>query len=181
MRNQSLVGSVTAASRFEDTRKVLGERLSNVVHSIVHINDEIAEKARLFSSLRQYSMLSASMHTCAVAAATATATELLEPTPGLMALSSLFLGGGACYMIGTSRVEKQYQQQWSNCAQQLDDALDNICKKELLRVHRRILDGVGPYIRFVETEQERIDHLRGQCEGVSSAARNLRNRISKIE
>jgi hypothetical protein len=180
MKNQSLVGSVTAASRFEDTRKVLGERLSTVVHNTVHADDETVEKERLFTSLRQSAMISASLQTGALGSAMAVATQLLEPMPGCMALSSLVLGGGACYMVGTARIGKNYQEQWSNRAQQLDDALDAICTKELHRVNRRILDGVSPYIRFVESEQERIDQLREHCEGVSSAARNLRNRISKL-
>jgi hypothetical protein len=40
IKNQSLVGSVTAASRFEDTRKLLGDRLSTVVRDILQSNEE---------------------------------------------------------------------------------------------------------------------------------------------
>jgi hypothetical protein len=183
MKNQSLVGSVTAASRFEDTRKLLGDRLSTAVRDILQSNDEQherLEKERLFRSLRQTALLSASLQTGALGSAMAVATQVLEPLPGLALISSLVLGGGACYTVGTSRIGTHYQQQWSHRADRLDNALDAICTKELERVNRRILDGVAPYTRFVESEQERIDRLREQCDGVFSAARNLRNRISKL-
>jgi hypothetical protein len=98
MKNQSLVGSVTAASRFEDTRKLLGDRLSTAVRDILQSNDERLEKERLFRSLRQTAFISASLQTGALGSAMAVATQLLEPVPGLAVLSSLVLGRGAPVM-----------------------------------------------------------------------------------
>jgi hypothetical protein len=180
MKNQSLVGSVTAASRFEDTRKSLEDRLSRAVRDTLQSNDETVEKERLFRSLRTTAMISASLQTSALGSAMAVATQMLEPMPGLMAASSLVLGGGAWYLAGTSRIGKKYQNKWSDRAESLDNALEAISTRELDRVNRRILDGVAPYTRFVESEEERIDQLQEQCEGVCLAARNLRNRIGKL-
>ena len=44
VKNQSLVGSVSAASRFEDTRKVLQDQLSGAVKMHVVERDEKNEK-----------------------------------------------------------------------------------------------------------------------------------------
>ena len=52
MKNKSLVGSVTAASRFEDTRKALRERLSSVVlDALQKGSDESIEKEKLFKKM----------------------------------------------------------------------------------------------------------------------------------
>lgn len=180
MKNQSLVGSVTAASRFEDTRKNLAERLSTVVENVLKPDHDSMDEERLFHSLKQTAFLSASLQTGALCSAVSTYWQLLDPTTGLVALVAMAGGGGASYVMGTSRIAQQYQQQWQQRADRLEHALAAISEKELDRVNRRILDGVAPYTRYVESEQERLECLQEQCERIGSAARTLRNRISKL-
>jgi hypothetical protein len=180
MKNQSLVGSVTAASRFEDTRQVLFERLSEAVKTSLD-GDEMIERQRLLDSLRQTALISATLQTGALGLALATAAQLVDPLTGLSVASALAMGGGAWFVSGTSRIRTIYEKDWNTRAKKLDAALEAICQKELDRVNRRILDGVAPYTRFVETEKDRIGQLGERCEGVTSAARNLRNRIGKLQ
>lgn len=180
MKNRSLVGSVTAASRFEDTRKNLAERLSTVVESVLKADHDHIDKDRLFHSLRQTALLSSSLQVGALCSGLSIYFQMLDPLTGWIALSVLAGGGGAAYLMGTKRVAQQYQQQWQQRAGRLEYALAAISDKELDRVNRRILDGVAPYTRYVESEQQRIDYLQEQCERIGSAARTLRNRISKL-
>jgi hypothetical protein len=42
------------------------------------------------------------------------------------------------------------------------------------------MDGITPYTLFVEAEQERLQQLTDQCEGLTATARQLRNRIADI-
>jgi hypothetical protein len=180
MKNRSLVGSVTAASRFEDTRKNLVDRLSTVVDQILKPDSDHLDTDRLFHSLKQTAIASSALQLGAVGSGLLMSLQVLDPITGWISLSTLAAGGGATYLIGTSKISRQYQQQWSQRAQRLDQALEAISDKELDRVNRRILDGVAPYTRYVENEQQRIDYLQEQCERVGSAARNLRNRINKL-
>jgi hypothetical protein len=181
MKNQSLIGSVTATSRFENTRKTLGNLMSEAVQSTLEgTHNDTKEQYRLFLSLRQLAMASAVMHTGWIGTGAVSIAELLDPMIGLAMTSGLFLGGNAFYFVGTSRLSKTYRGQWTNRAQLLSAALDAIYSKELDKVNRRIFDGVAPYTRFVESEQGRIDQLRDDCEGVATAARSLRNKIGKL-
>lgn len=180
MINRSLVGSVTAASRFEDTRKNLGERLSTVVESVLKPESDHVHKERLFQSLKQIAVLSGSFQVGAISTGLGMYLQILDPFSGWIGLILLAGGGGVSYFIGTSRIVQQYEQQWNQRAERLEQALGAISDKELDRVNRRILDGVAPYTRYVENEVQRLDDLQEQCERIGSAARILRNRISKL-
>jgi hypothetical protein len=181
MKNQSLVGSVTAASRFEDTRKNLFDRLSTVVESILKANHDHLDKGQLFRDLKQLAILSSSLQIGALGSGLSVYFNLLDPMMGWTTMFLLAGGGGATHIMGTSHISQKYQQQWQQRADRLEHALASISDKELSRVNRRILDGVAPYTRFVESEQQRIEYLQEQCERIGSAARTLRNRISKLK
>lgn len=180
MKNQSLVGKVTAASRFEDTRKNLIERLSTAVDNTLRTNEEEKEKEEVFATLRATAAFSAGLQMGALISALAISFNILEPVPGLIVASCLALGSGTSYFLGTSRVAQTYDAKWVDRARYLDAALVTICDNEVERVSRRIMDGVGPYTRFVESEEDRIATLRDRCEGLAAAAQNLRNRIGRL-
>jgi hypothetical protein len=180
MKNQSLVGSVTAASRFEDTRKSLVDRLSTVVESIVKVDQDDIDQRRLFHDLKQLAIISSSLQIGALCSGLSIYWNVLDPMMGWMVLLVLAGGSGGSYMMGTSHIAQRYQQQWQERADRFDHALTLISDKELDRVNRRILDGVAPYTRYVESEQQRMELLQEQCERIGSAARTLRNRIRKL-
>ncbi|CAJ1935904.1 unnamed protein product [Cylindrotheca closterium] len=192
MKNQSLIGSVTATSRFEDTRKHLGKLMAEAVQSTLQGRHAAGggrldknknaneERDSLYASIQQLAMASAALQTGGVMTGLVTLGEFLDPFTGIALSSSLVLGGSACYVVGTSRLAKGYQEDWDNRAQRLGNSLDGIFTKELDKVNRRIMDGVAPYTRFVESEQERIDKLRDECDGLATAARSLRNRVFKL-
>ena len=176
-----MVGSVSAASRFEDTRRNLEENLSNVVERILKDDDnEERDKIRLFASLQQLGFVFSSMQAGAICSGLGAYFQLLDTMSGFVGFS-IFTGvGGAVYVAGTSRARTQFQQTWNQRAERMQSALEHISEKELERVNRRILEGVAPYTRYVESEKERIANLLEQCERIVSAGRTLRNRISKL-
>lgn len=181
LKNRSLVGSVTAASRFEDTRKNLEDKLTTVVENILKHDDDVAlDKARLFTSLQQIGIAFSTLQVGALCSGLCTYFQLLDPATGWIGLLAFAGGGGVTYVLGTSRTTREFQQTWNQRAERLESALAIISDKELDRVNRRILDGVAPYTRYVESEQQRIDYLQEQCERIGSAGRILRNRISKL-
>lgn len=179
--NQSLVGSVSAASRFEDTRKVLLENLSGAVKMHVMERDEITEKAGLLGNLRNTAFLSAGLQIGALASGLATAAEMVDMMLGVGGSSILALGGGLVYSQGRQGIQSGYRAAWKSRKERLDEALEAICFKELARVERRILEGVAPYTRFVETEEERLDELVERSGDILAQAHALRSRINKLQ
>lgn len=184
MKNQSLIGSVTATSRFEDTRKHLGKLMAEAVQSTLgdknKKNTTNEERDSIFASMQQLAMASACLQAGGMVTGLATFAAFVDPLSGIALSSTMVLGGSACYVVGTSRLAKGYQEDWDSRAQRLGNSLDGIFTKELDKVNRRILDGVSPYTRLVESEQERIDKLRDECDGLATAARSLRNRVFKL-
>jgi hypothetical protein len=181
MNNRSLVGSVTAASRFEDTRRNLADKLSAAVEKILqHDDNEQRDKARLFQSLQQTGILFSTLQVGALCSVLCVFFQMLDPVTGWIGASVLTGGGAATYIAGTSKAARQYRQSWLQRAERLESALGSISEKELDRVNRRILDGVAPYTRYVESEQHRINYLQEHCERMGSAGRVLQNRIQRM-
>ena len=180
MKNQSLVGSVTAASRFEDTRKNLGERLSSAVNITLRSNEEEQEKHELYQSLWTTAAASTGFHSSALGTSMGVILGMVDPFPGMILASSLVMSGVTCYVLGTSRIAQNHEAKWLDRAKNLEGSFIAICDKEVERVNRRIFDGVSPYTRFVDGEKDRIANLQEECEGLRSVARNLRNRIDKL-
>jgi hypothetical protein len=156
--------------------------MSNTVKNILEgRNNNNREKEYLFISLNQLATASCVFQMAAVGTGiVSTATSVIDPIMGLVTSSSLFMGGIAFYWLGLSRLANNYQKQWTEKAKQLEYALNIISSKELEKVNKRIMDGVGPYKRFVENEQGRIDQLRDECEGLAAAARSLRTNIGNL-
>lgn len=179
MKNQSLVGSVSAASRFEDTRKSLLENMTDAIKTHIDV-DEKTERQQLFDSLRRTAILSGSLQLGAVGAGVATATHMVDMMMGMGAGSLMAIAGGMVYSQGRENVQRRYKEAWVTRQERLEEALQAICIKELSRVERRILDGVAPYTRFVETEKERLDRLVDNSEDVLAQAQTLRKRINKL-
>lgn len=175
-----MVGSVSAASRFEDTRKVLQDNLSNAVKTHVVERNVEDEKQELLGKLRNTAFLSAGLQMGALASGFATAAEMLDMALGVGGSSILALGGGMVYSQGRQSIQNAHAAAWRVREERLDEALEAICSKELARVERRILDGVAPYTRFVETEKERLDGLAEKSEDILAESRALRNRINKL-
>ena len=180
VKNQSLVGSVSEASRFEDTRNILVEMLSNAVKTHVKATDEVYEEQRLFRVIQQTAMASAGLNLGAVVSGLATAMEFVDFMAGIGTCSMLAIGSGVVYSQGRARIRRDHRKLWKEREDRLDEALEAICSKELHRIERRIMDGVAPYTRFVETEKERLDRLSEVSEDILAQAHSLRNRISKL-
>jgi small GTP-binding protein len=182
VHNQSLVGSVTNASRFEDTRNSLTEHMSEAVRRNIDAELE-AEEASVLSGLRLSAWLSLSMGLNAVGVASALAMgfQVMDPVTGVVACSAFAASSGLVFSRGPQRIANQHRDLWESRSRNLDEALEVISVRELDRVDRRIRDGVAPYTRFVEAEQERIDRLTRECEDVLSESNRLRKRIGEIQ
>jgi hypothetical protein len=180
VHNQSLVGSVTNASRFEDTRNSLTEHMSEAVRRNIDAELEV-EEASVLNGLRQSVWLSMGLNVGALGSALAMGVQVLDPVTAVVACSAFAASSSLVLSRGPPQIAKQHRDLWKSRSRNLDEALELISVRELDRVDRRIRDGVAPYTRFVEAEQERIDGLTRDCDDVLSESHRLRKRISKLQ
>jgi GTPase Era involved in 16S rRNA processing len=176
---QNLIGSVTAASRFDDTRKDLLEKMSHALKSVYASYDANAEKTSLFQSVKNATYLSCALHVLAASSGVVTAIQMVDAVPGTMATVGLAMSGAGVLSYSNQHLVRDYESKWKQREEKLNFALSRLCSKEIERIHKRILDGVSPYTRYVETEEEVLKTLNAQCEALSSSTQILRNRILK--
>ena len=180
VQNQSLVGSVTNASSFQDTRDSLTEHMSEAVRRHVDADEE-TEGWKVLQGVRQSVWLSLGLNVGALCSALATSLQLVDVLTGVASVSALAAASGFIITTGPRQIAKQHSDLWQSKSRNLNEALKAISLKELDRVDRRIRDGVAPYTRFVESEQERIEELTRECEDVMVESQRLRKRISELE
>ena len=180
LHNHSLVGRVTAASRFEETRQQLAHNLRRSVELHVDL-DEAAVQESLLVRWQQAAWLSAGLNVGAVGSVVATATQWIDVVPGLVGAAALGTASALLVTVGRPQLVQQlYADRWAACGEGLEEDLQVLCAQEGERLARRIRDGVTPYTRFVEAEHERIARLSDQCDRLQQAAQRLRKRINNL-
>jgi small GTP-binding protein len=179
LRNQSLLGSVTSASQYEETRRNLQEHLTAVVNQHVDLN-EIQLQEDLLHRWQRLVWCSAVANAGIVGLAAAVAVQLVDILSGVLSCGVLGTCNAFVWHVGRQQVLDHYSSVWTTCSQRLDDDVQIICSKEIDRVCRRIGDGVAPYTHFVEAENERLLQLSDECNGLMAKARQLRKKITNI-
>lgn len=174
---QNLIGSVTAASKFEDTRKDLHDKMAIVINNIFAAYDEQEEKKILFQSIKRSNFVSAGFNTLALSSGLSTALEFIDVVPGGALTFLLTTVGLGIIPLTNNKVVKDYEYKWRQRDEKLREAFDQLCSKEIKGIHKKIIKGVSPYTRYVKTEEESIASLQEKCEMLSNSTLILRNRI----
>lgn len=177
--SQSLIGSVTAASRFEDIRKGMVDKMSASVKTVCSSDDPIREQEVTFQHLRTTSIVSGVFLAASLVDGVATAGDFFDFTAGLASASAFALFGGLFLPYRNRKFASACQGQWGQRTERLDEALSAICTREVDRIQSKILDGVRPYTRFVQTEENRMASLDAECDDLITSAHSLRKRINK--
>lgn len=177
---KNLIGSVTAVSRFEDTRKDLSDKMSQAVNSVLSSHDAERQRLSVFQSLKNASYISGAANTVMLLSGISIALEVVNVIPGAMATFGFAAIGVGIIPYSNGKVIEDYEMAWKQRDEKLNVALDTLCSKEIQRIHKRILDGVAPYTRYVETEEYAIYKLNEECELLSNSTQILRNKILKL-
>jgi len=178
--SQSLIGNVTMVSRFEDTRKGMVEKMSASVKNVCSFHDSTKEQESTFQHLRTTSIVSGVFLAVFIVDGLATAGGFVELTAGLLAGSAFALLGGLIVPVRNRSLASAYQGQWDKSSKRLDEALSVTCAREVERIQSKILDGVSPYTRYVQSEESRMVSLDAECDDLVTSAHSLRNRINKV-
>jgi small GTP-binding protein len=179
LRHQSLLGSVTSASQYEETRRNLQEQLTAAVHQHVDLNETQLQESLLLRWQRLV-WCSAAANAGMVSLGAAVVGQLVDVLSGVLTCGVLATVHAFVWHVGRQQVVDQYSAVWTSCSQRLDEDVQIICSTEIERVCRRISDGVAPYTHFVEAEHERLLQLNDECHGLTAKARQLRKKITNI-
>lgn len=183
-QNRSLVGHVLAASRFEEMQRTLTGHLQQAVerHGFHHHHHRDESVEHLLRRLSQLTRVSVALQAGAVCIAVATSTlPWIDVLAGAGTATALCGAGSVVLWHGRHRAVNAYRDGWTRRGQALDEALEQIGHHVTAKVQRRIQDGIAPYQQFVQAEQERLQRLESNCHEAQVTARQLRNRIGKME
>ena len=179
MKTRSLLSSVTTASQYEDTRRNLHHNLMSAVNKHVDMK-ELDIQESFLSRIQTIVYCSMALNSGSICVATACLMQVVDAMVGVSTCTILCASSALTWHVGRQTAVDRYSSLWTLCSLRLDEDIKSISTKETDRVCRRIMDGITPYTLFVEAEQERLQQLSDQCEGLTATARQLRNRISDI-
>ena len=177
---QNLIGSVTAASRFENTRKSLGANMSNAVSSALANYDATNERTVMIDSMKKYMFVSTVLNTCGFTVGVMSALDMIDIITGGISTVTLVVAGISMIPYSNRLISEKHENNWKRRASKLDEALSIICSKEIDRMHKKISNGVSPYTSYVKTQREEVASLKGECDELLSATHVLRSRVHKL-
>lgn len=179
--SSSLVGSVVAASRFEETRTTLESNMLRAVTRNIDSDANLEREEFSFLDHLKYSVwFSLGMNVSSLVLVFATAIQIVDVTIGLGVGTCLVAAGVSSFTMRTRQIADKYNEIWKTRSQRLDKDIRDICVHEAERVERRISAAVAPYTRRIEAEQKRIDKLVQTCDELTSMAQRLRKQIGNL-
>jgi small GTP-binding protein len=185
--SQSLVGSVTSASNFEDSRRSLTLSMTGAVDGVLAAPSssratpgEVAETRHVLDRMQSVGRMSVSLGLSGLAAWLATALQLLDIPAGAGAGAGLMAAGGLVLSSAHWRIANDHQHQWLTLSADLEKELERICSKEVTRMERRVDEGVAPYRMCIEAERSRIELLAAECNELTNRVMELRSRIDAL-
>jgi small GTP-binding protein len=181
MKHSSLVGSITAASRYEETRQVIEVSVHEAIRQTLQGYHASFEQESWLRRMQQLSYVTTGLHVSALGCAVATAAQLVDVFVGIPVSGALVLSGQLVWSQGSHRCAVEYEQRWDRRNQQLQESLEAVGQREMERIDRRIRNGVAPYTQYVQTEQDRLASLKDQCDDALNTAQVLRKRIMSIQ
>lgn len=174
---KNIFGSVSAAVRFDE--KQLKDRMLHASTNVLSYDDE-SERNHILSAMRSSMIVSSASGITAVGLGTATWLHFIELMPGCMS-TFLFSTFGVLTVPQKSRsLIIQHEKRWNERHTKLVTSLESILHKEVEKLHKKILDSVKPYIRFVETEEQELNSLGQHHESLVNSTQMLRNRVYKL-
>lgn len=175
---KNIYGSVTAAVRFDE--KQLRERMLHASTNVLSYDDE-SEKNHMLSSLRSSIVVSSASGIIAVVLGTATSFHYIDLLPGYTSVFLFSIFGAVTVPLKSRSLIAHHEERWNERYTQLVGSLESILEKEVEKMHKRILDSIKPYIRFVETEEQELTGLGQQHEGLVNSTQMLRSRVNKLK
>jgi hypothetical protein len=179
-RNKSLVRSVMTASKYESTRDNLRSIMGKALERHIFEDHLEQEELQLLERIKSLARTTFALNVASVASVGAGALQLLDLVGSLGLGAALTASSVIMLSNGRWKIAQLHEYKWEDRNQLLQEAFKDISKKELERMQQHVQNGVAPYTRFVQTEQERIENLNKDCQDLLFETHRLRQRINKI-
>ncbi|GAX20631.1 hypothetical protein FisN_32Hh013 [Fistulifera solaris] len=171
----SLVGHITAASRFEETHERIRERLELVLQRTIHEE----ENTNFYGDSFQRTLSRLALASIGWNALSLAAGLLYCEWQGFGMASASVAAGTAVLFSGRSHAAQHYAQIWHTKADQLEQDLQAVWEEELERLERQTVQGISPFQRFVQAEEERLNELQTEADSILHASQKLRYQVSQ--
>ena len=111
--------------------------------------------------------------TAVVAFLSGAAADITGITAGL----AMIVLGSTILPRRRAKAKRELHEKMQDLRDGLEESLQDQVLKELEASNEKLSATVAPYTRFVRSELERLDELRGDSESLDKRLRNLRQRI----
>lgn len=132
------MGSVTAASKFDETKGAMLNRMSDAVINLLSEHDEQRDYDELSKSFKQVVLVSAVLQLGAAGVAIMTTSSSLSVVSGLTGSCALAASGGMLLSHGTKRVSSQYQKMWEDRQCQLDETIEDVSLRAIEKINQKV-------------------------------------------
>ena len=183
--HQNLIGNVTTKNLEKQTRTSLLQNMNPPIQLMIlsNYNDENEMQNTLQQTLQKIMVRSIGIQvSISTLIGTCTYMEILDNIYGATAtLSVVLLGGFILVPIQNEQFLKHHESEWQRRCDNLQDALQDVCKTEIQNVTHQISKGISPYTRYVDAEQTQLQTLQNKCHQLLSSCHTLRKRINQSQ
>ncbi|GKZ00784.1 hypothetical protein MPSEU_001030200 [Mayamaea pseudoterrestris] len=180
LRNRSLVSSVMTASKFEETRDNLRENMALAMRRLMFDEDIEGEQRLFLESLQFLARISATLFSVAIMSVGSGALQAVDIVAGSSVGAALAVSGAFVLTKRRPALTQNYERKWTERNKKFQEALCRIMEEELDRLERHIKNGVTPYTRHVQADEERLHSLSTECQDLLSESHRLRKLINDV-
>lgn len=175
---ERIVGSV--GGRFQYDRSSLLNNLRERIQHVMEGYNQREEAVRLADGLQSAVVSTGLLQvgglglgTAVVAFLSGAAADITGITAGL----AMIVLGSTILPRRRAKAKRELHEKMQDLRDGLEESLQDQVLKELEASNEKLSATVAPYTRFVRSELERLDELRGDSESLDKRLRNLRQRI----
>lgn len=175
---ERIVGSV--GGRFQYDRSSLLNNLRERIQHVMEGYNQREEAVRLADGLQSAVVSTGLLQvgglglgTAVVAFLSGAAADVTGITAGL----AMIVLGSTILPRRRAKAKRELHEKMQDLRDGLEESLQDQVLKELEASNEKLSATVAPYTRFVRSELERLDELRGDSESLDKRLRNLRQRI----
>lgn len=175
---ERIVGSV--GGRFQYDRSSLLNNLRERIQHVMEGYNQREEAVRLADGLQSAVVSTGLLQvgglglgTAVVAFLSGAAADITGITAGL----AMIVLGSTILPRRRAKAKRELHEKMQDLRDGLEESLQDQVLRELEASNEKLSATVAPYTRFVRSELERLDELRGDSESLDKRLRNLRQRI----
>ena len=178
--NEGMIGDVGAS--FSYNRQALLDSIGRVSREVVGSYNRDAESRSIANEIQGAFATTALAEAGAIGLGTIVVTVVTgaaADVTGLLLATALAVGGFYVLPRKRRQAQRDFQRRIGELKTHLKDALTRQVHLELEQSTARINEAIGPYRRFVQSQQQRLNEARGELVATEDALLRLRADVEK--